>query len=94
MTTRSDPQARKRTLLSNLERALLDALAESPEVHRTLWHLQKAGYTLRLSIDCQESEAAGVANPSVAFRIDAEDLRFLRSIGVDPTRRARTRKRS
>ena len=27
------------------------------------------------------------------FRIDSTDLNFLRSIGIDPTRRTRTRKR-
>jgi hypothetical protein len=50
--TRSQLEARKRTLLSNVERALLDALAESPDVHRSIWRLQKAGFTLRLSIEC------------------------------------------
>ena len=98
MDTRSQLEAKKRSLLSSLERALLDALAESPEVHRSIWRLQRAGYTLQFSIECHESgtaEATGEA-PSVpqapgTFRIDAGDLGFLRSIGIDPTRRARRR---
>ena len=109
MDTRSQLEARKRTLLSNVERALLDALAESPEVHRSIWRLQRAGFTLRLSIECHESapdsggETGAGSNPEapppkatapVAFRIDAEDLGFLRSIGIDPTRRPRPRKRT
>lgn len=101
--TRSQLEARKRTLLSNVERALLDALAESPDVHRSIWRLQKAGFTLRLSIECHESngesaaaeapEAAPAPGPHpIAFRIDADDLGFLRSIGIDPTRRPRPRR--
>jgi hypothetical protein len=99
--TRSQLEARKRTLLSNVERALLDALAESPDVHRSIWRLQKAGFTLRLSIECHEAHEAKTEKPaepapatSATFRIDAEDLGFLRSIGIDPTRRTRPRRRA
>ena len=96
--TRSPLEARKRTLLSNVERALLDALAESPDVHRSIWRLQKAGFMLRLSIECHEAKADEPEEPqpttSATFRIDAEDLGFLRSIGIDPTRRTRPRRRA
>lgn len=103
MDTRSQIEAKKRTLLSNVERALLDALAESPEVHRSIWRLQRAGFTLRLAIECHESapEPGATAPPAptpsahpVAFRIDADDLGFLRSIGIDPTRRPRPRRKA
>jgi hypothetical protein len=77
---------------------VVDALAESPEVHRSIWRLQRAGYTLQFSIECHESASAEEAGePRRApqapgtFRIDAGDLGFLRSIGIDPTRRARRR---
>lgn len=104
--------SRKRTLLADVERALLEALSESPAVHRTLWKLQREGWTLRLHLDCEreaeddsevDSTAAhGIAAPTRAarqpkreqdpeFRIDATDLRFLRSIGIDPTRKRRAR---
>ena len=97
MDARSQIEARKRTLLSNVERALLDALAESPEVHRSIWKLQRAGYLLRLSIECQEAKSETEPEPApaataAAFRIDADDLGFLRSIGIDPTRRRPRRK--
>jgi hypothetical protein len=96
--------SKKRTLLADVERALLDALAESPAVQRTLWKLQREGWTLRLILDCDRepgadartADAAG-ATPARAregeaeFRIDAADLRFLRSIGIDPTRKRRAR---
>jgi hypothetical protein len=112
---RSQLEARKRTLLSNVERALLDALAESPDVHRSIWRLQKAGFTLRLSIECHESngESSTAETPAsppnalesphpgprpsprpITFRIDADDLGFLRSIGIDPTRRPRPRRKT
>ncbi len=105
MDARARMEARKRTLLADVERALLDALAESSEVHRALWKLQREGWTLRLLLDCQpEAEgepASSRTEPRPArrppgrepsFRIDAEDLRFLRDIGIDPTRRRAPRR--
>jgi len=105
LDARSQLEAKKRSLLSSLERALLDALAESPEVHRSIWRLQRAGFTLQFAIECREAAADGAEPPPEAvaaaeaaarpgtFRIDAGDLRFLRSIGIDPTRRTRARRR-
>jgi hypothetical protein len=98
-------EAKKRTLLADIERALLDALAESPEVHRSLWRLQREGFTLQLSLDCQREADGSVeqgpaerrsprpddASVEPAFRIDVSDLKFLRSIGIDPTRKRRAR---
>jgi len=100
---RAPKEATKRSLLRDVERALLDAVSESPEMHRVLLRLQRAGWTLRLSLDCQkeaqESEPAGRTSDArrprrdePRFRIDAEDLRFLRSIGIDPTRRRPARR--
>lgn len=89
------PDAKKRSLLRELERALLDAIAESPEVHRRLWKLQREGYTLHLSLDCaREGDVGLVERPGAepSFRIDSQDLAFLQSIGIDPTRKRRTRR--
>lgn len=89
------PDARKRSLLRDLERALLDAIAESPEVHRKLWKLQREGYTLELHLDCApagEIRTAPRREPEPSFRIDAADLAFLQSIGIDPTRKRRSRR--
>ena len=101
MDARTSSEARRRSLLRDLERALYDALADSPEVHRSLWRLQRAGFTLRLTIDCGDGAADAQAPPpapasaerEARFTIDGEDLRFLRSIGIDPTRSRRARKR-
>jgi len=100
VSARVPSEAARRTLLRELERALLDALAESPEVHRQLDRLRAAGLSARLVVDCangapgDEPKPAGAGSPEATFRIDGGDLNFLRSIGIDPTRRRRPRRRS
>ena len=39
-----------------------------------------------------EPEEATGTNERAAFRINLKDLRFLKSLGIDPTRKVRTRK--
>lgn len=98
MSARVPSDAARRTLLRELERALLDALAESPEVHRQLDRLRAAGLSARLVLDCENggegSESTSRRDADTSFRIDGRDLAFLRSIGIDPTRRLRSRRRS
>lgn len=88
----SPTERRTRRLLADLSRALFGALAESSEVNRELARLEQAGLTLHLRVDCAPSAGARAgepAAPGVTFRIDADDLAFLRSVGIDPTRRLR-----
>lgn len=109
MPTRGRRETHKRALLADVERALLDALAESPEMHRSLWNLQREGWVLRLYLDCerngedppvetlprvpgQRRRSDARELPAPVFRIDADDLRFLRSVGIDPTRKRRPRR--
>jgi hypothetical protein len=107
LDARARMEAKRRTLLADIERALLDALADSPDVHRALWRLQREGWTLHVSIDCARDAGAARSVPAPRatarrdpeanerqppFRIDADDLRFLRALGIDPTRRARRRR--
>jgi len=92
--------------LCTLERALYEALADSAELHRALWELQRVGLHVRLSIDCEREDKLMQADESLprhpvasrqpppAFRIDSNDLRFLHSIGIDPTRSRRSRRKS
>ncbi len=86
-------------MLRDLGRALSEAISDSSEVNETLRKIRREGYSLHLLLDCkrdnQESEAlplgettAEVIDPR--FQINAVDLSFLRSIGIDPTRRMRT----
>ena len=105
MDVPTDSTARRRALLRTLERALYDAIAESADLHRALYEMQREGLQVRLSIAC-EPDAAPPSSPPAApprpepartaptFRIDCDDLRFLRSIGIDPTRARRSRRRS
>jgi hypothetical protein len=94
---------RRRTFMRELERALLEAISESAEVHRTLHRMHREGYTLQLFLDCQpagEPEPAVAAEPVPAatrvleptFRINSDDLTLLRRLGIDPTRKSRARK--
>ncbi|MFN7942500.1 MAG: hypothetical protein U0X73_12960 [Thermoanaerobaculia bacterium] len=84
----------KRRLLRDLERAVVSALGESQEVHKTLAALRRAGYQLHLLLDCEA--AAGVTPTAAArapeFRINSQDLEFLRTLGIDPTRKRRARR--
>jgi hypothetical protein len=109
VNARARNEAKKRTLLADVERALLEALAESAEMHKVLYRLQRAGWALELHLDChranepEDAEAVSKprrprraatersATPEPAFVIDSGDLRFLRSIGIDPTRKRRRR---
>jgi len=76
-------------------------MADSPAVKESLQRIEAAGYAVHLAVDCeQDSETARrrvaltaprrVAEPS--FKINTLDLSFLRSIGIDPTRKRRSRR--
>ncbi len=94
---------RRHTFMRELERALLEAISESAEVHRTLQQMHQEGYRLQLFLDCRP---AGEADPTLgtepakpgirvlepAFRINSDDLTLLRGLGIDPTRKSRARK--
>jgi hypothetical protein len=89
-------------MLRDLRRALSEAISESSEVSRTLRRIREEGYSLYLLVDCKrealdpDSIALGAGSPTAggqpAFQIDVRDLAFLRSIGIDPTRRLRRRR--
>lgn len=88
-------------MLRDLGRALSEAISDSTEVSRTLRKIRQEGYSLHLLLDCKrrdpEEEALPVKKMRASgkepeFRIDARDLSFLRSIGIDPTRRLRRRR--
>lgn len=94
-------------MLRDLRRALSEAITDSPEVTRTLRRIREEGYALYLLVDCKreslDEETFSVAASSgfrssssgePAFQIDGRDLSFLRSIGIDPTRRLRRRRSS
>lgn len=91
-------------MLRDLRRALSDAISESSEVNRTLRKIREEGYSLYLLVDCKrdanDQEPLALTEPprlhsrsgEPVFQIDIRDLSFLRSIGIDPTRRLRRRR--
>ncbi len=89
---------RRITLLRDLERALLEALSESADVHRSLARMHGEGYTLQLFLDCHregeeiESRATRRTSREPVFRINSDDLTMLRALGIDPTRKGRARR--
>jgi len=85
-----------RQMLRDLGRALSHAISESPEVGETLRRIENEGYSLHLVLDCKrDGETAATPEPprraggEPVFRINGDDLFFLRSCGIDPTRRRR-----
>jgi hypothetical protein len=94
---------RLQQMLSELRRALYEAISDSDEVHRTWQLLREEGYSLYLVVDCKREEdeppeesprasrsrrRRGEREP--VFQINGSDLSFLKSIGIDPIRRRRS----
>ena len=93
-------EPRLKQLLEDLTRSLCEAIAESPEVHDRLESIRREGYTLNLFLDCKPFESddhveaeneTKQPQPAPPFRINGRDLAILRSLGIDPTRKARSR---
>lgn len=93
-------------MLRDLGRALSEAMAESSEVNHALRRIHEEGYSLFIFLERKEGdtsrEAAAPAEATAGvqrrgepvFRIHGGDLTFLRSIGIDPTRRVRRTRKS
>src|SRR3954447_21192893 len=90
-------------MLRELRRALSEAISESSDVSRTLRKIREEGYSLYLLVDCKrelnDPDVLALTAPrwpstsaEPAFQIDGRDLSFLKSIGIDPTRRLRRRR--
>ncbi len=95
-------EERLRQVLRELSRAFAEAIAARPEAGEQLRLLREEGYSLFLVLDGaraegEEREADVPAPPARStpgaptFRIHGDDLVFLRSLGIDPTRRMRRR---
>ncbi len=95
--------AKTRRLLHDLRGELARALSGSSEVGRSLSKIRDQGWALYLLVDRKrddETPEAFELNPldltdeNPIFKINGSDLSFLKSIGIDPTRRPRRRKKS
>ena len=104
--SKSDLDANVKKLLEQLRAELCRALGEARRAPALLDQLKDAGYDVHLLIDWkprQESAEPGsdrLALPPARpleenqrFIINAEDLAFLRSVGIDPTKSRKPRRR-
>jgi len=90
-------------MLGAFGRALVEAINGSSEVSGVARRIQREGYSLHLVLGCLQGGVADggeelaprppqpVHKP--AFRINGEDVTFLKSIGIDPTRSVRRRRK-
>jgi len=91
-------------MLKELGDAISDSVSESDRVHETVEKLRDQGYRLFLNLDARigierdesfsadSDQLAEEEVPPASFRIDFRDLRLLKSLGIDPTRRVRSRR--
>ncbi len=93
-------------MLRDFGRALSEAISDSSEASRKLRQIRDEGYSLYLLLDGSRAEAGADGSGALVtqggsrqlaagppeFRINSTDLSFLRSIGIDPTRRLRRRR--
>jgi len=99
--------AKLRAMLKELGDAINDSVSESDRVHETIEKLREHGYRLFLNLDARigierdddlaedevpQNGETSLTSASAEFRIDFRDLRFLKSVGIDPTRKVRTRR--
>ena len=86
--------------LRDLGRAVFEAISESSEVSEALDLIRAEGYALSMQLNCKQEPTEAPEAPAARalpaampeFRIDGQDVTFLRSIGIDPTRRMRRRR--
>ncbi|MEM7048716.1 MAG: hypothetical protein AAF604_03615 [Acidobacteriota bacterium] len=83
-------------MLRDFGRALSEAISDSSEASQRLRDIRDRGYSLYLLLDNEETDDTVPRRPITSddpeFRINSKDLVFLRSIGIDPTRRRRSRR--
>lgn len=90
------PESPLASRLRDLERALRDLLESEPAVNSAWSELTEAGAELSLVLRCELPEPAQPAvegrrtrqTSPPEFRLVAEDVALLRSLGIDPTRKA------
>jgi hypothetical protein len=80
-------------ILKDLGKAVFEAMSDSDDVNETVSRVRAEGYTLTMQFNCTKDSAVADGKPAEPsrlepnFKIDGQDLSFLQSIGIDPTRR-------
>ncbi|HSE62864.1 MAG TPA: hypothetical protein VLG15_04565 [Thermoanaerobaculia bacterium] len=97
-----------REMLKELGQAINESISGSGRVHDSIQRIRDEGYNLYMVLDAKvgvnrregrgssrsRSSARGLepGEERAAFRINVKDLRFLKSVGIDPTRKVRNRR--
>lgn len=97
-----------RELLKELGNAINESISSSSDVNERIQRIRDEGYNLYVVLDATiglgKSDEEGGATEEVKnelsltprdiqFRINVPDLAFLRSVGIDPTRKVKVTKR-
>jgi hypothetical protein len=94
-------------LLRELGNAINESISGSADVNDHIQRIRDEGYNLYVVLDATiglgrndeeneevtSSNQVALATTEIQFRINVNDLSFLRSVGIDPTRKVRTPKR-
>src|SRR5688572_11641368 len=95
-----------REMLKELGQAINESISGSGRVHDSIQRIRDEGYNLYMVLDAKvgvnrresraksrsSSRPAERSEERAAFRINVKDLRFLKSVGIDPTRKVRNRR--
>jgi hypothetical protein len=96
-----------RSMLNDFGRAVLQAMHGSTEVHGAVRKICREGYSLHLVLDGKTEDQQArleLTSPLIdetvrpgppaqaTFRLNSDDVEFLRSVGIDPTRSVRRRR--
>ena len=86
--------------MRDLGHALVYAIAASPKVGEAVRRIRHQGYSLYLVLDQDEGEKStqiqladgNDSTPKPDFRLNKADVSFLKSVGIDATRRGKRRR--
>jgi hypothetical protein len=97
-----------REMLKELGQAINESISGSGRVHDSIQRIRDEGYNLYMVLDAKvgvnrregrggsrsrgHRREAPATEERAAFRINVKDLRFLKSVGIDPTRKVRNRR--
>jgi len=89
-------------MLNELGRALMQAISTSSEVNGTARKIRQEGYSVYLALDCKQDRERSTRqieltprkdpSPAPEFRLDGNDVAWLKSLGIDATRPAPRRR--
>lgn len=90
-------------MMKELGRAVVMAVSTSQDVNALVRQIRQQGLTLSLVLSCEEDDEhretelqliSQQAQQDPSFRLDGQDVSFLKTLGIDPTRSAPRRKSS